>query len=110
MVYDDLPERIKSVIEGAATYGGVGGVFGIIRFIILGRYSSWREAGASWFVSVAVAVTVGLSLQWAGFSAGLAFGVAAICSLISENIIVAFLVFGTKLEKDPISVIKKIRE
>lgn len=110
MDYDNLPLRLKVLIEGAATYGGVGAVFGIVRFIILGRYSSWREAAASWFVSVAVAVTVGLSLQWAGFSTGFAFGFSAIGALISENIVVAFLVFGSKLEKDPIGVIKKIRE
>lgn len=105
-----LTDRTEDLLTAVATYGAVGAVFGIIRFVALGRYSNWKEAAASWFVSVSVAVVAGYLVQGLGWSEGAAFFVAAVCALLSENIVVAFLVVGKKLETDPLDVIKQLRK
>lgn len=104
-----LEERSAELFTAIATYGAVGAVFGIVRFLALGRYANWREAAASWFISVSVAVVAGYLAQGLGWSNGAAFFCAAVGSLLSENLIVAFLVVGKRLEKDPLDVIKKLK-
>lgn len=107
---EHLPSKTQSLVESAILYGTVGAVFGIIRFIALGRYNNWREAAISWFVSVCVAIIAGNFLTGLGFGDGTAYAASAIGALLSENIVVAFLVLGKQLEQDPLEVVKKLRE
>jgi ABC-type antimicrobial peptide transport system permease subunit len=106
MFFNISPETLDNILN----YSLIGAIFGVIKAALSNYRRRLIRYVLTAAISVPVAVIAGFIAQdFFSSSQGVVFAITAVSALLAENLIVAILVWGDSLERNPKQAIKDLK-